>query len=153
MKLSDKAKATYRAVDKRAESAAARVEKYDESLRKKTENVQPSPKELPSGVAKNVTINVNYAEEIFAVLRDEKLQLKEAIVVDQVIKIGANLNPVFKILVRVGESKPFVGCAIAELFQESLIGITVSQVDRNINLIHIPLSDRNRKKIQMHRLK
>jgi len=42
VKLSDKAKATFQAIDQRAESAAARVEKYNESLRKKTENVQPS---------------------------------------------------------------------------------------------------------------
>lgn len=43
MKLSDEAKAAFRAIDKRVESAATHAEKYNESLREKTENVQPLP--------------------------------------------------------------------------------------------------------------
>jgi hypothetical protein len=109
--------------------------------------------DLPLGTVKDVSIHITYPYEIYVELKDVKLQLKEALIIGQVVKVGSDLSPVFKVLMKVGESKPHVGCAIAEIFNGGLIGITVSQVDRSVKLIHIPLSDRNRKKIQMQRLK
>lgn len=109
--------------------------------------------DLPLGTVKDVRIHIEYPDEVYVELKDGRLQLKEALIVGQVVKLGSELKPVFKVLVKVGESNPHVGCAIAEIFDGSLIGITVSQVDRNVNLIRIPLSDRNLKKIQMHKLR
>ena len=63
------------------------------------------------------------------------------------------ISPEFKILIKEGELKPYVGCAIAELSQGNLIGFTVSQIDRVLKLINIPLSDRNREKIKLIKLK
>lgn len=107
--------------------------------------------DLPLGTVKDVRIHLEYPDEVYVELREGKLQLKDALIVGQVVKVGSELKPVFKVLVKAGESKPHVGCAIAEIFDGSLIGVTVSQADRNVNMIRIPLSDRNRKKIQMHR--
>ena len=62
-------------------------------------------------------------------------------------------SPEFEILVRDSELKPYVGSAITEIIGGNLMGITVSNVDRNINFINIPVSDRNKEKIQRLRLK
>lgn len=64
-----------------------------------------------------------------------------------------NLLPEYKMLVKDGELKPDVGFAIVEMAGGNLGGITISKVDRNINWISIPVSDRNKKKIQKLRLK
>jgi hypothetical protein len=64
-----------------------------------------------------------------------------------------NLLPEYKMLVKDGELKPDVGLAIVEMVGGNLGGITVSQVDRNINWISIPVSERNKKKIQKLQLK
>ncbi len=80
-------------------------------------------------------------------------QQVQASVEGKVVWIERNLSPEFKILVKDGELKPYAGCAIVEMAGGNLGGITVSQVDRNINWISIPVSDRNKKKIQKLRLK
>jgi hypothetical protein len=64
-----------------------------------------------------------------------------------------NLLPEYKMLVKDGELKPYVGCAIVEMPGGNLGGITVSQVDRNINWINIPVSERNKEKIRKLQLK
>ncbi len=66
---------------------------------------------------------------------------------------GEKLHRDFKVLIKEGESKPYVGCAIAELPNGNIIGLTVSQFDRSIKCVNIPISDRNRKKIYLHKLK
>jgi hypothetical protein len=82
------------------------------------------------------------------------IQQQVPTVVDgKVIYKEYNLLPEYKMLVKDGESKPDVGFAIVEMAGGNLGGITVSQVDRNINWISIPVSDRNKKKIQKLRLK
>jgi hypothetical protein len=84
-------------------------------------------------------------------LKDSKLYLKQALLQGKVMWKEQTILPEFKVLIKVGESTPYVGCAIAELAQGNLIGFTVSQVDRDIKLINI--SDRNQKKIQLLKLR
>ena len=80
-------------------------------------------------------------------------QQVQALVEGKVVWIEHNLSPEFKILVKDGELKPYVGCAIVEMLGGNLGGITVSQVDRNVNFINIPVSERNKEKIRKLQLK
>jgi Restriction endonuclease len=104
-------------------------------------------------VEKEVRVLFDDLGNICADIDGSKIRLKQALVEGLVIWKEHNLSPEFKVLVSDGELKPYVGCAITEMLQGNLAGLTVSQVDRNINFINIPVSDRNRKKIQQLRLK
>ena len=90
---------------------------------------------------------------IYVELKDSRLDLKQALLQGKVKWNEQTIFPEFKVLVKEGESKPYVGCAIAELSHGNLVGFTVSQVDRAMKLINIPLNDRNREKIKLIRLK
>lgn len=86
-------------------------------------------------------------------IKGEKLHLQEALVQGNVKWDEKKVWPEFKVLVKEGELSPYVGCTIAELSDGNLIGLTVSHVDRSLKLINIPLSDRNQKKIRLHKLR
>lgn len=110
-------------------------------------------KKLSLGVERCVIIPFNDLVDIYIVIGGIQKQLKQAWVKGKVIWKENNILPEFKILVKEGELKPYVGCAIAEMPQGNLIGFTVSQVDRSFNMINIPISDRNKNKIHKMRLK
>jgi len=110
-------------------------------------------KSLAPGVEKPVKCLLKGIDGIYVDLKDSKLYLKQALLQGKVKWNERNISPEFKILIKEGESKPYVGCAIAELSQGNLVGFTVSQVDRSLKLINIPLSDRNREKIKLLKLK
>jgi len=86
-------------------------------------------------------------------LKDSKLNLKQALLKGKVKWNEHRISPEFKVLVKEGESRPYVGCAIAELSKGNLVGFTVSKMDRALKLINIPLNDRNREKIKLLKLK
>lgn len=110
-------------------------------------------KSLTPGIEKHVKYLFNMMDGMYVELKDSKLYLKQALLQGKVTWKEQIILPEFKVLIKVGESTPYVGCAIAELSQGNLIGITVSQVDRAIKLINITLSDRNQKKIQLLKLR
>ena len=102
-------------------------------------------------------MNVKYLTrkigDFYLDLKGLKLRLQNALIQGNVKWIETDVWPKFKVLVKEGELSPYVGCAIAELSHGNLIGLTVSQVDRSLKLINIPLSDRNKKKIHLHKLR
>lgn len=102
-------------------------------------------------------MNVKYLSrkigDFYLDIKGEKLHLQEALIQGNVKWSEKTVLPEFKVLVKEGELLPYVGCAIAELSDGNLIGFTVSQVDRSLKLINIPLSDRNQKKIRLHKLR
>jgi len=49
----------------------------------------------------------------------------------------------YKILVNEATDQPVVGCALAELPNGNLVGITASSADRTIRLINVAVSARN----------
>jgi len=108
---------------------------------------------LTPGAEKQVKYLLKGIDGIYVDLKDCRLYLKQALLQGKVKLNERSISPEFKILVKEGELKPYVGCAIAELSQGNLVGFTVSQVDRSLKLINIPLSDRNRKKIKLLKLK
>ena len=108
---------------------------------------------LALGAEKQVKCLLKGIDGIYVNLKDSKLYLKQALLQGKVKWNERSISPEFKILIKEGELKPHVGCAIAELSQGNLVGITASQMDRNIKLINIPLSERNREKIKLIKLK
>jgi hypothetical protein len=74
--------------------------------------------------------------------------LKEVLVQGKITWKESKILPEFKILIKDGETKPYVGCAIAEHPNGNLLGFTVSQFDRDLKLVNIIVSDRNREKIR-----
>ena len=108
---------------------------------------------LALGAEKKVKCLIKGIDGIYVKLKDSKLYLKQALLQGKVKWNERSISPEFKILVKEGELKPYVGCAIAELSQGNLVGITASQMDRNIKFINIPLSERNREKIRLIKLK
>jgi len=110
-------------------------------------------KSLAPGVEKYVKLLLNGIDGIYVDLKDSKLYLKQALLQGKVKWNEHSISPEFKVLIKEGELKPYVGCAIAELSQGNLVGFTVSQVDRSLKLINIPLSARNQKKIKLLKLK
>lgn len=101
-------------------------------------------------------MNVKYLSreigDFYLDIKGEKLHLKEALIQGNVKWDEKTMWTEFKVLIKEGELSPYIGCAIAELSDGNLIGFTVSHADRSIKLINIPLSDRNQKKLRLHRL-
>lgn len=83
---------------------------------------------------------------------DEKLFLNEALVEGVVRWNEKQLKPRYKAIYKYGENKPYVGCAITEMPNGNLLGLTYSQFDRNINLINVNVSERNKNKIFKRKL-
>ena len=110
-------------------------------------------KKASPGVENSARVLFNDLNNICIDLKGSQKQLKQALVKGMVVWKEHSLPLELKILVKDGELKPYVGCAIAELLQGNLVGFTVSQVNRNLNLINIPVSARNIKKIQTLQLK
>jgi hypothetical protein len=84
---------------------------------------------------------------------DKKITLNEAIVEGTVRWDEMQLKSEYKSIYKYGEDKPYVGCAITEMPNGNLLGITFSQFDRNINLVNLKISDRIKKKIFNQNLK
>lgn len=110
-------------------------------------------KSLALGAEKQVKCFLKGIDGIYVDLKDSKLYLKQALLQGKVKWDERSISPEFKVLIKEGELEPYVGCAIAELPQGNLIGFTVSQIDRALKLINIPVSERNREKIKLIKLR
>lgn len=83
---------------------------------------------------------------------DEKLFLNEALVEGVVRWNEKQLKTEYKTIYKHGENKPYVGCAITEMPNGNLLGLTFSQFDRNINLVNVKVSERIKNKIFRRKL-
>ena len=110
-------------------------------------------KATPPGSEINVNVIFNELGNAYLISGSSRIQVRQAVIAGTVTWVKHELKPEFKVIVRDGELKPYVGCAVAEMLQGNLIGFTVSRADRTLKLINVPLSDRNRKKVYKQRLK
>lgn len=83
---------------------------------------------------------------------DEILFLNEALVEGVVRWNEKQLKTRYKTIYKYGENKPYVGCAITEMPDGNLLGLTFSQFDRNINLVIVKVSERKKNKIFKRKL-
>jgi hypothetical protein len=114
---------------------------------------QEAVKSMAPGSEMNVKYLSHRIGNFCVELEGSKLALHTALIQGNVKWTERSMPPEFKVLTKEGELVPHVGCAIAEFSDGSLRGITVSQVDRPVKFINIPLSERNREKIRLLRLK
>jgi len=121
--------------------------------KKKVEDLYPQPFMIDENETKPFSITIDILDKPYFIATSGKLVLRQARVSGIVKWIEKKQELQFKILKKLDDVKPFAGCAITEISNGNLIGITVSNTKRNIELINIPISDRNKRKILKYRLK
>jgi hypothetical protein len=105
------------------------------------------------GEIKPVTFDVKLSPAACIVVGEQKLVLDRALISGSLTCSEKIAKPDFKILLKHGEAEPYVGCAVFEMSQGNLAGITVDRRSRNIRFVNVPVSDRLKKKIYRQRLK
>jgi hypothetical protein len=105
--------------------------------------------EIGIGQSKQVQFPVILEEPYYIHINGNPYCLKRANVRGIISCDQIETNFEYKILVKDGDNKPYVACAVAEISNKDLIGVTFSH---EVKLIRIPASDRLIKKIRSHRL-
>lgn len=100
---------------------------------------------------KAYVIRVNFDETPYIRLGNKNIAI-EGIVVNGSLGYIVHDKPIFKILRRYGETKPLTGCAMIELTNHNLMGISVSNLNNFITHLNIPYADRVKKKIRSQRI-
>ncbi|HXI69136.1 MAG TPA: hypothetical protein VNN22_02140 [Verrucomicrobiae bacterium] len=101
----------------------------------------------------NVNVTLNISDSPYVKTRSGKIIIGQALFTGQVAWIETQKPTHYKVLKRLGDEKPFAGCMVAELGTWGLMGLMVSNTDRTIRWIHVPISDRNRNKIFKQRVR
>lgn len=100
----------------------------------------------------NVRVKLTLKNPPYIETADENVFLNEAFVEGVVRWNEKQLNTGYKTIYKYGENKPSVGCAITEMPNGNLLGLTFSQFDRNINMVNVRVSERNKNKIFKRKL-
>lgn len=95
----------------------------------------------------NVNVTLNISDTPYVKAPSGKLIIGQALFTGQVGWTETQKPTHYKVLKRLGDEKPFAGCMVAELGTLGLMGLMVSNSDRTIRWIHVPISDRNKNKI------
>jgi hypothetical protein len=96
---------------------------------------------------KNINANVNISDAPYVKAPSGIIYLREALFTGQMKWFETQRPTHYKVLKKLGEQKPYAGCMVAELGNLGLLGLTVSNTDRNLRFIRVPISDRNKSKI------
>jgi hypothetical protein len=107
---------------------------------------------LPRSTPFNVNQLVTLADSAALVIDDNEVPLKDALVSGEVAWTDRVAKPDFLTLVREGEAKPLVQCAITEHSAGSLIGIALGE-GQQLRFINVAVSTRNREKVRSLRLR
>ena len=108
--------------------------------------------DIQVGEMKKISIRVDLSFNPYVLIDGDKYVLEQALVSGVITSFNEFIKPEFKILLKYGETSPYVGCAVFEMSQGNLAGLTINKYDRALRFINIPLSDRLMK-IYRHRLK
>jgi hypothetical protein len=100
-----------------------------------------------------VSLNVEVSDRPFLSIKGTRIAIERALITGSAKYVEVPVKHEFKILRKHGETKPFVRCAITELTNGNLMGLTVTSDSSTLKLINIPLSDRLREKIYRQKLK
>lgn len=113
----------------------------------------PDTKEVPAGKTWSGTADLEMIPGTYIQLPVTKFYFRCIKVEGEVEWVERHPDFEFKILVRDGENQPLAGCAIGEAGGGHLMGLSFSQSDTAIRFLNIPITERNRKKIQNIKLK
>src|SRR5258708_18961952 len=98
-----------------------------------------------------VNVQVDLKQAPYIKVNGKAIVVEQAIVQGTIICHEQQLKPEFKVLVKQGELKPYIGCVVAELPNKNLTGIAFDD-SRQIGLVNIPVGDRLLKKIYRQKL-
>jgi hypothetical protein len=87
------------------------------------------------------------------ILAQKKVQLKQLNIKWILEKQAIKLNTQFKRLVKLNDPDYQVGCAITEMSNKLLIGLSTSNNDKSVKLIWIPIAERLKEKIHEIKIK
>ncbi len=104
------------------------------------------------GVVKHVNAQVNIADTPYLKLSSGKFVLEQAKFTGAVTWVETKKETHFKVLKKLDDDKPYAGCVIGELGTWGLVGLMVSRMNRDLRIIHVPVSDRNKRKIFKQRI-
>jgi hypothetical protein len=114
---------------------------------------QGQPLDIEIGDVGRFGFNIAVEFEALIDVDGEKIPVTEARVTGELTRVENVITPDLKALVKLGEEKPYAGCAIFEMSHGNLAALTVNPDSRLVVMINIPVSDRLLKKIYRRRLK
>lgn len=126
--------------DSLASSATALAEEQGQTL------------DVAIGNVKRFVFNIDVDFAAFIDLDGERIPVEKAEVSGELTRFENVVIPKLKALVKLGEDKPFAGCAIFEMSHGNLVGFTADR-HKNVVMINIPVSDRLLKKIDRRRIR
>ncbi len=105
------------------------------------------------GQVRRVAVNIDLTPGAFVELDGTRIPLEKACVSGDLTQVENVIVPQFKALVKVGDDRPYAGCAISEMSDGNLAGVTVDRHSRSLRWINIPVNDRLLRKIYRRRLR
>lgn len=111
-------------------------------LRKEWEPTVVNPNEV-----KRAKVAVQVTDAPFIKIGTRRVFIKE-LVYDGGVRWREELSETkYKVLQRLGDANPLAGCCVFEIPGWGLCGLIISNSNRDIRFVHVPLSERNRKKV------
>ncbi len=101
---------------------------------------------------KNVKFDFTVVGEVCVNLPGSLIPVQRVIINGPVQCVEEPMKTDFRMLLKEGDTDPYVGCAITELPNGNLFGFALSSGKHDLHLINIPINDRLRKKIYRQKL-
>lgn len=96
---------------------------------------------------KRARVTVQISDRPFVKSEDRRIVLEELVFEGGVRWREEARETKYKVLVRLGDERPLAGCCIFEPPGWGLCGLVVSNTNRDIRFMHVPVAERNRRKI------
>lgn len=95
---------------------------------------------------------VKFSKTPYLLVSNQSIAVNDCFVTGSIGVIVHDESPVFKVLRKHGSKKPLTGCAMQELRNGNLVGISVSNLNNKITALNIPYSDRVKNVIRKRRI-
>lgn len=105
------------------------------------------PKKIDPQEIRRARVTVLIRDQPFVKNGDRRIVLEQLVYEGGVRWREEKRDTSYKILVRLGDERPLAGCCIFEPPGWGLCGLIISNANRDIRFMHIPVAERNRKKI------
>jgi hypothetical protein len=110
-------------------------------------------KALLPGVDQQVSFTIRVDDSPLVTLAGGELPLDGAILTGSIRRTVTEKMSDYRMLIREGDTVPIALCAVTEMRSGDLFGVSLISAPRSINMLRVPISDRNKEKILRHRLK
>jgi hypothetical protein len=106
-----------------------------------------APAVINASEVKPAKVVLQITDAPFIKVGDHRVILQELVFEGAVRWREESRETTYKVLHRYGETRPVAGCCVFEVPSWGLCGLMVSNTDRAIRFVHVPVAERNRKKI------